>query len=258
MKKKTLLAACTAAILLSGCASHHQMTGISRQRVLIDKRWDATPDAAAAQWLKPYKQRVDSIMSPVVGYSDHYMSAHRPESDLSNLLADILLWAGKDYNEQPDVAVYNMGGIRAALSEGPVTYGDVLDVAPFENKICFLTLSGEKLLQLFSEMAQTGGEGVSHGVEMVIGTDGKLKSARLNGKPIDEKGHYRVATLDYLAQGNDHLEAFKAKTDVVSPQTEKNNVRYIICKYFQEQTAQGKKVGAKTEGRIRNEGQPQP
>ena len=44
------------------------------------------------------------------------MVAHRPESDLSNLLADIMVWAARDYNEKVDFGVYNMGGIRAALS----------------------------------------------------------------------------------------------------------------------------------------------
>ena len=68
------------------------------------------------------------------------MHADRPESDLSNLLADILVWAAKDYGESPVLGIYNMGGIRADLTKGDVTYGDVLDVAPFENKICFTTL----------------------------------------------------------------------------------------------------------------------
>ncbi len=85
-------------------------------------------------------------MGPVVGRSAKYMTAKRPEGTLSNLLADILVWAAKDYNEKPDFGVYNMGGVRADLPKGDVTYGDVLDVAPFENKIAFTTLSGATVL----------------------------------------------------------------------------------------------------------------
>jgi 2',3'-cyclic-nucleotide 2'-phosphodiesterase (5'-nucleotidase family) len=140
--------------------------------------------------------------------------------------------------------------MRAAFSKGPVTYGDVLDVAPFENKICFLTLKGDKVLELFREMASVGGEAVSHGVNLVITKDYKLKSASLNGKPIDPQADYRVATLDYLAQGNDKMVAFKAKTNVVSPQNTENNVRFLIINYFREQTAQGKVVDREVEGRI--------
>jgi len=102
-------------------------------------------------------------------------------------------------------------------------------------------------------MAHTGGEAVSHGVELVFTRDHKLKSARLHGKEIDPKASYRIATLDYLAQGNDKMEAFKSATSVVSPQESSNNTRFIIMNYFKEQTAQGKVVNAHKEGRIRVE-----
>lgn len=243
----------SAMLMGTGCASHYELASVKRTRILVDSRYDAAPDAAAAKFMEPYKHQVDSVMGPVVGEVDHDMTAHRPESDLSNLLADIMVWGAKDYHEKVDFGVYNMGGIRAALSKGKVTYGDVLDIAPFENKICFVTLTGAKVLELFSQMAHTGGEAVSRGVELVFTRDHKLKSARLNGKEIDPKVSYRIATLDYLAQGNDKMEAFKSATNVVSPQESSNNTRFIIMNYFKEQTAQGKVVNAHKEGRIRVE-----
>ena len=226
------------------------MTGISRSRILIDSRYDANPDAKAAAFIAPYEHRVDSIMKPVVGRTAHPMQAHKPESDLSNLLSDILVWGGDEFKENPDFGVYNMGGIRAALPEGNITYGDILNVAPFENHICFLSLTGDKVLQLFREMASRRGEGVSHGVQLVISKDGKLVSAKLHGKDIDPAKTYRVATLDYLAQGNDGLEAFKSKTNVVSPDDEPHDVRYIIINYFRHHAAEGKAVDARVEGRV--------
>ena len=252
-RKTVYLVGLSAMLMGTGCASHYELASVKRTRILVDSRYDAAPDAAAAKFMEPYKHQVDSVMGPVVGEVDHDMTAHRPESDLSNLLADIMVWGAKDYHEKVDFGVYNMGGIRAALSKGKVTYGDVLDIAPFENKICFVTLTGAKVLELFSQMAHTGGEAVSHGVELVFTRDHKLKSARLNGKDIDPKASYRIATLDYLAQGNDKMEAFKSATNVVSPQESSNNTRFIIMNYFKEQTAQGKVVNAHKEGRIRVE-----
>ena len=249
MKKCKLL---WAALLLTSCATHYQMVGIERSRMLIDKRYDAQPDAEAKTFVAPFQHEVDSIMSPVVGRSAKYMAARKPESELSNLLSDILVWGGGPFGEKPDFGVYNMGGIRAALAEGTVTYGNVVDVAPFENKICFLTLSGEKTLELFRQLASRGGEGVSHGVEMRI-ANGRLLSVKLHGKDIDPEGSYRVATLDYLAQGNDGLLAFKDGTDVVSPQTEENNVRFVIMNYFRAEAAQGRAVDAQVEGRVVSE-----
>ena len=246
-------ALCMMIALLCGCASHYQVASVSKQRIVVDSRYDNKPVAQGEAFLAPYKQKVDSIMGPVVGIVACDMAAERPESNLSNLLPDILMWAAKDYNEKPDFAVYNVGGIRAALSKGKVTYGDILDIAPFENKISFISLTGENVLKLFSQIAARGGEGLSHGVELLLSKDLKLVSARLNGEEIDPARSYRITTIDYLAQGNDGLTAFKAGTDLNSPKEDKNNSRYIIVNYFREQQAKGLTVDSKVEGRVRIE-----
>ncbi len=236
--------------LLSSCSSHYQLTTIDRTRIVVDSRYDAMPDAEAVAFVAPYKHQVDSIMEPVMGVVAHNMAAERPESDLSNLLSDILVWAAADYGEKPVLGIYNMGGIRASLTKGEVTYGDVLDVAPFENKIAFITLTGEQLMTLFRQIASRGGEGVSHGCELVISKDLKLISARLHGEEIDPKKDYRLTTIDYLLGGNDGMLALKDGRDVNSPQDKSNNTRFIIMNYFKQKAAKGEFVDSKVEGRI--------
>ena len=257
MNHRLLFSGLLTALLMSSCApKHYQLKGVERSRIIIDSRYDQNPDQAAVKFLEPYKRVNDSIMGPVVGQVAHNMHAARPESDLSNLLSDILIWVAKDYNEQPVMAVYNKGGIRADLTKGDVTYGDVLDVAPFENKICFTTLTGEKLMKLFRQIAHRGGEGVSKGVELVIrmdekGETGELVSARLHGQEIDPKAEYRVATLNYLLEGNDGLTAFLDGTNNVAPQEASNNTRFLIMNYFRDMMAKGIVVDAQVEGRIK-------
>ena len=254
MKKKNSMQMMLASMALMLMASpafaqKFKVAKVERTRILVDKKWDAQPDAEAAKFIAPYQHKVDSIMGPVVGSVAHDMTRHRPESELSNLLSDILVWGGRQFNEQPVFSVYNMGGIRADFAKGDINVGDVSEVAPFENKICFLTLTGEKVLELFQQIAHRGGEGVSHAVRMVITRDGKLKGVTLNGEPVDPAKSYRIATLDYLAEGNDQLVAFKSGTDVVAPKSKENNVRYIIMDYFREMKAQGKVVESRVEGR---------
>jgi 2',3'-cyclic-nucleotide 2'-phosphodiesterase (5'-nucleotidase family) len=256
MNHRLLFSGFLTALLMVSCApKHYQLAGVERSRIIVDSRYDQNPDQTAAQFLAPYKQVNDSVMGPIVGQVAHNMHAKRPESDLSNLLADILIWSAKDYDEQPVFAVYNMGGIRADLTKGVVTYGDVLDVAPFENKICFTTLTGEKLMDVFREIASHGGDGVSKGVELVVKMDGKgekgeLISAKLHGKEIDPQAEYRVATINYLLEGNDGIPSLRDGKDVVAPQEASNNTRFLIMNYFRDMQAKGIVVDSKVEGRI--------
>lgn len=251
MKKKTFAFILASILVFSGsCSSHHILTGIERSRILIDQRYDATTDKSATAFLTPYKHKVDSMMAPIVARANQYMAPGRPESLLSNLLADVLMVAAQSFNEQPDFSVYNIGGMRSAIAKGDITVGDVLNVAPFENKICFVTLTGSKVLELFEQIAHRGGEAVSSTVKMVITHDGKLKQATINGKKINSKAQYRIATIDYVVQGNDGMKAFIHGTNLVSPQTEKNNLRNIITNYFRQLSAQGKTVTSQLDGRI--------
>ena len=149
-----------------------------------------------------------------------------------------------------DLTVYNIGGMRAALAVGDVTIGDVIDVAPFENNICFVTLTGAKVRELFEQIAKQGGQGVSREVRLVITADGKLKSATVAGKEIDDNAQYRIVTLDYVAQGNDHMEAFRSGTDIKLSTAQENNVRFLIMDFFRAKMAQGESVEGKLDGRI--------
>ena len=81
--------------------------------------------------------------------------------------------------------------------------------------------------------------------------EGQLLEAKLFGNSIQPDKHYRVATIDYVALGKDHMEAFKLSTDSNMPKAETNNVRYIIMKYLQEMASKGVAVNAAIEGRIK-------
>ena len=164
-------------------------------RYEMTKKWDTAPDSAAWRIVAPYRKAVDSIMSPVLGESEVYMWVDRPESPLSNFVADVLLDASVRVGKKADIGLCNMGGLRSTMPKGPVTYGHILEISPFENKLCILALKGNKLLELMEQIAAVGGEGVSRGVKLVITKDGRLLNAEINGKPIDPNGIYVISTL---------------------------------------------------------------
>lgn len=239
-----------ASCMLSCSPRHYVVQEVGYQSMKIDNRYDAAPDAETSSFLAPYRARVDSLVSPVVGHVAADMISDRPESKLSNLLADILIWAGNGFGEKPVVSIYNMGGIRASLSAGDVTIGDVIDVAPFENKLCFLTLKGSQLITLFQQIASRGGEGVNHAVKAVISTDNKLVSLMVNGEAVNPDSDYRIATIDYLADGNDGMPELKNGTERKMLTDDSNNLRFVIIDYFRENMKAGRVVDAQIEGRI--------
>ena len=245
MRNIKLYLGIVALMALSACTTHYTVSNVSRTRLLVDKSYDRPLTTEMADFMKPYSAKVDELMAPVLGKTPTPLVVERPESPLGNLLPDILVWSGKFYDENPDFGIYNIGGIRASLAKGDITIGDVFDVAPFENKVCFLTLTGEKVLELMGQIAGRGGEGVSKEVRMVITKDKKLKSVTIGGKEIDPNANYRVATIDYLSQGNDRMTAFKSGTNVKLLVTDD-----ALNRELKECTAAGKMVEAAVEGRI--------
>ena len=74
------------------------------------------------------------------------------------------------------------------------------------------------------------------------------RKKNIGGKNIEPGKEYQVATIDYLAEGNDRLEAFKRATAKIEP--ENATLRDLFIEYVKLCEAKGKTVDAQTEGRI--------
>ena len=235
-------------LMLAACQPAYKVVAIEAYRIPMDSTWDATPDKEALALLAPFKTSMDSVMNVVKGEAAVSMDRYRPESPLSNLIADVLRQAAKDFTGHPaDMGLVNIGGIRNVLTQGPVTTENIYEILPFENSLCVLTLKGIYLKKLLENIAARGGEGVS-GVNIIINKQGKVLKAQVDGQPITDDRLYRIATIDYLAEGNDGMTALTQAEDRISP--EGATLRSLFMRYVEKQTAQGKKITAQTEGRI--------
>ena len=85
-------------------------------------------------------------------------------------------------------------------------------------------------------------------MRLVITSEGELVSVTVGGKPVDPAGEYRIATSDYLAQGNDKMTALAlgGNREVLGNVT----IRDLMVQYVKELSAQGKKLEAVCDGRI--------
>ena len=193
-------------------------------------------------------EKVDEIKRPVIGEAAMALEKYQPESPLMNFAADALLeMAKRQSNEEIDIAITNKGGLRSEIQQGVITFGDIYNVFPFENTLALLTLSGEELWQLCSEIASVGGEAVS-GMRMEMTSQGELVSVTVAGAPVDKLSEYRVATSDYLAQGNDKLTTLALGTNrrIYSDVT----IRDLMVQYVKELSQRGEKLSAVCDGRI--------
>ena len=198
--------------------------------------------------LERSRVKVDSIKRPVIGEAAHPLEKQIPESPLMNFAADALLkMAQKETGETIDIAITNKGGLRSNINQGPLTFGDIYNVFPFENTLALLTLNGEQLLQLCDEIAAVGGEAIA-GMRMNITPDWKATTVTVMGKPIDKEKMYRIATSDYLSQGNDKMTTLAQGCDkrIFSSIT----IRDLMVQYIKELTAEGKKLQAECDVRI--------
>ena len=171
----------------------------------VNSRLDNRLDPAFLATIEPYRHKVDSICSIVIGKTAQEMP--RTSMALLNWLTDFVKDQGeKIYGKGVDLAIFAKGGIRSSFPKGNISKGDIMTALPFVNKIEVLSIKGSDLLDNFAIMASQGGQGVSRNVDIVYNPDDNtIVSATIDGKALDPDKTYTLATIDYLANGGDYF-----------------------------------------------------
>ena len=225
-------------------AQDYKVRSFCWERIEVTSDLDATPSAEAANIVAPYKASVDSMMAPPLGLSRVAMSPKRPESLLSNWAADVMIEGGTATGLEPaDMGLVNIGGLRNNMPEGIVRRGDIMLISPFENYVVVLEMKGMDLLELMRNIAAVKGEGVSSSVRMEISPDGDLLFCTIGGKEIDPNRIYTVATIDYLAEGNDKMYALKKAV-------KRHDIGILARDIMMEYVIKHRVIDSKIEGRI--------
>lgn len=213
------------------------------KHIPVDKSWDeaAKKYVAMDNWLKPYRQGVDSLMTLPVGESAKAMK--NSGAALQNWTCDASLEIIRKMSglKKVDCCIMNKGGIRINMPAGVVSEGVIGSMFPFDNRYVVLELTGQELIDALAVMAGRGGDAVSKELSATFNDKKELTSAKINGKKIDPKKIYNVATIDYLANGGDYMEPFKnAKRLWVDD--EKYGVH--VLQYVKDLKAAGKVIDA--------------
>ncbi|NUM89047.1 MAG: bifunctional metallophosphatase/5'-nucleotidase, partial [Bdellovibrionales bacterium] len=184
------------------------------------------PDLVVRKALAPYLASANKIRGEVLGHAHGNFGRHDcGENDVGQLFV-------KSYAEAfPDARVIYMngGGFRRMLNKGPVTYGDLFEVNPFDNFVVKVRLTGRELRR----MLEVGFSGVHtvpqiHGVRVKFhGSDHQSQERDLNGdgrkekwernriesltwengSPVNDQETFWLVTSDFLVMGGDNMDA---------------------------------------------------
>ncbi len=211
-------------------------------------------DSGVVQMIQPYKNILENDMNRVISYSENEMEKDKPESLLTNFLADLLLAQGAEaatengLDSAPSVSFYNYGGIRTFLPKGDITVGKIYELMPFENEMVYLLLKGEQIQEFLDVTAEKGGDSVG-GARFVI-SNGKAKNVEIGGEPINLQKNYWMVTNDYVATGGDDMAMFGKNLKFINSG---KKIRDVIISFMEERQKEGENISAKLDGRIRYE-----
>lgn len=193
------------------------------------------PDEEISKSISADQAYAEKGMDEVVGESAVFLSKENVDAQslIGNTVCDALR---EDVNA--DFAFLNLGGVRGTISLGPVTYRNVFDVMPFDNQVSTFECDGKFLKKIIeTRVADTRHGMIVSGVNVVYSKNrpnfDRVTSLKINGKPWDPNKIYRVATTDFLMQGNAGLTLLTQIPD--DKQTNYQiNLRDSIVRYFKK------------------------
>jgi 5'-nucleotidase len=128
--------------------------------------------------------------------------AYLTESALGNFFTDLMLAA----HPEAQIALTNGGGLRASLPAGELTYGQLFQSMPFDNRFALVDVDGATVKTLVIGNLKRGAGIFSWGgLVTTAKCDGKNLDVQIAiaGKPLEESARYKLVTSDFLASGGD-------------------------------------------------------
>jgi len=195
------------------------------------------PDPEARELIEGYVAIAEEGMDEVVGYAKSHLS--RTNVDAQSPMGNTIVESMK-YIVNADFAFLNLGGVRAEIKSGPVTYRNIFDVMPFDNMVTSFTCDGRTLRRIIETRVEGSRAGlIVAGVEVAYSRKrpnfDRVTKLLIGGQPWDPDKIYTVATTDFLMQGNAGLTMLMS----IPPENVTNhniNLRDAIVKYFRDKS----------------------
>ena len=177
---------------------------------------DVPDDPEVAAYIESVNEAIEARFGEVVATIPTDLDGEREhvrarKTNLSAIVCDaITAETGADFT------IVNGGGIRASLSAGDVTLGEVNAVLPFTNIVTVCEITGDEVYQAlehgYSMLPETNGAFSQTDLQVVYSESKpageRIDEVLLDGEPIDRNAVYTVATNDFMAAGGDGYTMF--------------------------------------------------
>jgi 5'-nucleotidase len=208
--------------------------------------------AVVASYMAKLGVELDAVVGttqvPLDGVAQRLRSG---ETNLGNLVADAIR-----ADVQADLAIVNAGGIRGdrVRPPGPLTRRDVLEIHPFSNSVCKVSMPGRIVLQALNsgvaKLPVAAGQfpqvsGLTMRIEANANVGDRVRDVLIQGQPLDLDKRYTVALPDFVLLGGDGYDMFGAQEILVRPESGKR-----MALALEEYISARRAVSPVVEGRI--------
>lgn len=191
--------------------------------ILLDA--SVTPDPEIVEWVAGLAGPIEELKARVVASAADDIDGDREtcrqvECTMGNLVADAMLDRAR--NQGVTIAIQNGGGLRASISAGEVTMGQILAVLPFQNAMATFELRGADVVAALENgvsrveegagrFAQVAGLRYTFDPELPAGArvSDVLVETEGGWAPIDPDAVYGIVSNDFMRAGGDGFSVFR-------------------------------------------------
>ncbi len=200
---------------------------------MFEDEFPLDPEINAA--IEKNRKLAEAGMDDVIGVAEVHLHRQNVEaqSPMGNTVADAMR-----LQTNADFSFLNLGGIRAEIGAGPVTYRDIFAVMPFDNQLITFECDGRFLKQVIETRIEGSRAGmICSGAKVTFSRErenfDRITELIIGGEEWDPDKIYTVATTDFLMEGNAGLTLLtKVPEDKIS--NNYLNLRDAIANHFKQ------------------------
>jgi 2',3'-cyclic-nucleotide 2'-phosphodiesterase (5'-nucleotidase family) len=200
-----------------------------------------------------YGERLRKEMRTVIGRAAEDLDKGLGGGSLGAFVADVIRQRAEQTAGRPvHLALQNSGGLRRAISKGEITVGTIFEVMPFENQIVLCDLPGDIVLRLIERLVERATDQTSDALSgaTIVACEGKVKTALVEGRPIDPRRVYTLATSDFIQQGGASYDMLRECRRLTETGV---TIRQALIDFIRAETAARREIRASASDRFRRE-----